>query len=263
MNNYHKTLGVHPNASIAEIKRAYRKTAKKLHPDVSGEDASKFHILTQAYEQLLLLHANSTFDMPIFTKEWNKKGTKDDKGFSYREWLSQRKDEESYCKLIFWDLMHNREDDAVKAFKKINTEKAEFKLSKWFSREDFMDYGFILAEELSFRSEYYDAYLLLKQIIVMEQTFPYFKLFFPEVMSFTRDILRFRIETSVNDELALDAWESALDLDFPNKDKAAFLLKMAGGYYRMGDIETAKICINEAVRLDSSIQIPKKIKITL
>ncbi len=260
MKNYHKVLGVQPNASIAEIKRAYRKKAKTLHPDVSDQDDTKFHLLSFAYEQLLLLHQHSAFDMPIFDKENTNHGKGNDSTFSYRDWLMQRKDEESICKLIFWDLMHGREDDAVKSFKKMNTERAEFKISKWFSREDFMDYGFILAEELSFRNDFYDAYSLLKQIILMEQNIPYFKLFFPEVILFTRDILRFRIEASVHDELALDAWETALDLGFSNKDKAIFLLKMAGIYRKMGDSNTAKICLDEALRLDTNLRVPKKIQ---
>ncbi len=259
MNDYYKILGVRPTASIAEIKRAYRKKAKKLHPDISGADAAQFHLLVVAYEALIDLHQNIVFDIPI-NKNRYEKGAKNESSFSYRDWLIQRKDEESSCKLIFWDLMHNREDEAVQAFKKINSEKADFKLSKWFTREDFMDYGFILAEELTFRNEYYDAYLLLKQIITMEQSFAYFKLFFPEVMAFTRDILRFRIEGTVHDELALDAWESALDLGFGNKENAAFLLKMSAVYMRMGDETTAKICLDEAMRLDTTVHIPKKLK---
>ncbi len=256
MNDYYKILGVRPGTSISEIKRAYRKKAKKLHPDVSGADATQFHLLIIAYEALIELHQKASFDIPFASNRYDK-GKKNENSFSYRDWLSQRNDEESFCKLIFWDLMHNREDDAVSSFKKINSEKADFKLSKWFTREDFMDYGFILAEELTFRDEYYDAYILLKQIITMEHSYAYFKLFFPEVMSFTRDILRFRIEGTVNDELALDAWESALDLGFNNKENATFLLKMAAAYLRIGDSATSKICLDEAVRLDSQLRIPK------
>ncbi|MGY6554411.1 MAG: DnaJ C-terminal domain-containing protein [Wenzhouxiangella sp.] len=52
--DYYKTLGVKPEASADEIKRAYRKLARKYHPDVSKEaDAeAKFKELGEAYEVL-------------------------------------------------------------------------------------------------------------------------------------------------------------------------------------------------------------------
>ncbi len=52
--DYYKTLGVETDASAEEIKRAYRKLARKYHPDVSKEaDAeTKFKEIGEAYEAL-------------------------------------------------------------------------------------------------------------------------------------------------------------------------------------------------------------------
>ena len=52
--DYYKTLGVKPDASASEIKKAYRKSARKYHPDVNtGADAeAKFKDVTEAYEVL-------------------------------------------------------------------------------------------------------------------------------------------------------------------------------------------------------------------
>ncbi len=52
--DYYKTLGVERKASADEIKKAYRKLARKYHPDVSKEkDATdKFKELGEAYEVL-------------------------------------------------------------------------------------------------------------------------------------------------------------------------------------------------------------------
>lgn len=55
MVNYYEILKVSPKASRAEIKSAYRRLARKLHPDVnngSEETARKFAEIAEAYEVL-------------------------------------------------------------------------------------------------------------------------------------------------------------------------------------------------------------------
>jgi curved DNA-binding protein CbpA len=37
MVNYYKILKISPNATAAEIKSAYRRLAREMHPDVNGD----------------------------------------------------------------------------------------------------------------------------------------------------------------------------------------------------------------------------------
>lgn len=62
--DYYKILGVEPEASDKDIKTAYRKLARKYHPDVSAhKDAgNKFKEISEAYEVLKNKETRAEFD---------------------------------------------------------------------------------------------------------------------------------------------------------------------------------------------------------
>lgn len=259
MQDCYQLLGIAASASAAEIKRAYRRRAKELHPDIpdasltAAQRADKMRELIRAYETLSDPERRAEFDALYGIFRRSQSSQAQDGGFNYRTWLMERSDPESRAKLIFFDLFHDLEEEAVNEYHTRRSDSGGFVLSAYFGREDFMDCAFVMAEELALRDDYYEAFLLLEEVISLEREKPYFRHFFPEVISYTRSIVRNHLAGTLSDELALDCLESALELGFGKKDDAVILKLMAQCYERIGDVETARICLQEALKRDPAL----------
>jgi hypothetical protein len=65
--DYYRILGVKPNASQTEIKSAYRKSARKSHPDLNpnSEAGKQFALLTKAYHTLMDPQERAYYDQQL------------------------------------------------------------------------------------------------------------------------------------------------------------------------------------------------------
>jgi curved DNA-binding protein len=89
--DYYKVLGVERNASEKDIRKAYRKLARKYHPDVNPGDAQaedKFKEINEAYEVLSDAEKRGKYDqLGSSYQQWQRMGGQPG-GFDWSNWAS-------------------------------------------------------------------------------------------------------------------------------------------------------------------------------
>src|SRR5262250_3172753 len=88
--DYYRTLGVERNASQDDIRKAYRKLARKYHPDINPgnkEAENKFKELSVAYDVLSDADKRKLYDE--FGEAGLASGFDAEKARTYREWQQQ------------------------------------------------------------------------------------------------------------------------------------------------------------------------------
>jgi len=242
MNNYYELLGVRHDASAAEIKKAFREKAKRLHPDIAGsgvEAEGRMRKLLTAYETLSNGQRRYEYDRAYsrFVKVSD---------FDYRTWLRGRDDLASQAKLVFFDLLHLEEDEAIALWRKNGG--INFPMEKYLGRENWMDCAFILAEELDRRGDRYEAFRLLVYILQEERRLPYFRHFTEEIEKFVREIVRLRLRPQVDDETWVECMETLLTLGFPASDERFWMKSLAQALLALGDQSGAEQIRRELAR---------------
>lgn len=122
MVNYYDILKVSPEASAAEIKSAYRRLARKLHPDTnngSEETALKFAAIAEAYEILGNARQRSKYDKRLteVTSNGNGDGSVFTSGNYHAKRWRQMVYEKRYNDII--DRMIAEERKEAMAFQKV------------------------------------------------------------------------------------------------------------------------------------------------
>jgi curved DNA-binding protein CbpA len=253
LNDYYAILGINTDSSGEEIKKAFRRKAKELHPDTTKRDDSGagMRLLIIAYETLMDSEKRERYNriQQVITD-----------GFDYREFLKKRKrDPESQSKLIFFDLLHENEDEALSLYDNLATNYG-FDLSAYLDREDFMDCAFLLAEEYEKQGNFSKAYGLLRTLVSYEYEKPYFRHFFQEVTDRLRALTCFKMPGKVPFSEMFLCLNEMISLSSSRKDSAFYLKKIAELYLDLGLIESATVYLEKSLQLDNKISGVKKLK---
>lgn len=270
MENYYDVLGIPPDSNQSTIKSAFRKKAKKYHPDVSGpcdlDEAqecaspkeasgkvkkssitsvreSAMRLILEAYRILSDAEKRRVYDR-MLRKQKIEQG-----GFNYRVFLKERShDPESQAKLIVYDLLHNLEQEALEVYERSKSFE-DFRLERWLDRGDAMDAEYCLAEEYEKRGRLLKAYAIYKRLIPMEHEKPYFRYYYDVVALRFRTLVLQKLPGRIDEDDYLDRLDEAIGLHVGIRDSAQFFRKKAEVHLRRKEYEEASRALEEAFRL--------------
>jgi tetratricopeptide (TPR) repeat protein len=257
MTNYYEVLGVAQGSTPEEIRKSFRRRAKELHPDLSGDQSADslegMRLLLAAYGVLSDLEKRAEYDRTIGRKPARAQ-------FDYREFLRGRVDDPySQSKLIFHDLLTNHHDEALDLYERFTVVRG-FPLERYLSREDYMDCAFLLAELLESRGRLTAAYALYTKLYRWERERPYFRHFTAEVVDRLRTLLCAKMLGTLQPPAAISCLEELIDLDFSRKDSAFFYKKLAEVHAAQGRQETALEYLRKGLQLDRKLPGVKKLQ---
>lgn len=256
MENYYDVLGIGPEASTREVKSAFRRQAKKHHPDLSAgrrsqatdnpsprADEAAMRLLLEAYRMLSDPERRRVYDRTLRRRE------AEEGGFDYRRFLKGRPDDpESQAKLVVFDLLHDLEDEAIEIYERSKS-LGDFRLERWLERGEAMDALFCLAEEYEKRERWLKAHSLYRRLILMERERPWFRYFFDVVALRFRTLVLLKLPKVLDEEDFVDRLEEAVALGISRRDSAQFLRKKAEVQLRRGETSAAIESLRRASEL--------------
>ena len=257
MTSHYQTLGVAVDASPEEIKNAYRRQVKAVHPDLNNGDP------TSVERMKALVTAWEILRDPLQREEYDRvhghrSATAPD--FDYAEFLRERADDrESQAKLVFYDLLHDNPEEALEVYDSL-VGAGDFELSKYLGREDFMDCAFLLAEEYEEREDFDRAFLLLSAIVRFEQQRPYFRHFMQDVHERLRSVVCFKMAEHSPPQQVLEYLQEMISWDLPRKETAFCYKKAAEMQLALGERRQAFRSLQRGLALDERLAGVKKLQ---
>lgn len=274
VENYYDVLGIPQDAPPKDVKSAFRRQAKKHHPDLGDKETSELgnarttvargaanilegassggirtvresamRLILEAYRILSDAEKRRVYDRMLRKRALQRTG------FDYRQFLKDRsQDPESQAKLIVYDLLHNLEDEALEVFERSKS-LGDFRLERWMERGEAMDAEYCIAEEYEKRGRFLKAYSIYKRLISMERERPWFRYYYEVLAMRFRAVVLQKLPGYIDEDDYLDRLDEAIALDVGQRDSAQFHRKKAEIYVRRRDLGAAHAELEASARL--------------
>ncbi|MDE0553229.1 MAG: DnaJ domain-containing protein [Candidatus Poribacteria bacterium] len=278
--DYYQILEVKRNATAPEIKRAFRRLAKRYHPDKNPEQIAfaeqMFREVCRAYSTLRNEKQKSAYDRTLHTIERQRKARE-----AYLEKLSKLNQSYAKLELLLEALLHQNYEIGISLYEQLchnnqETDK-EWRIDDFLSYEESRDYEFLIAEayqNLGFSNgdssstferhrKINQAMLMYESLLSAEAKRPCFRNFTREVKDRLKFIYLYHFSVDGYDQTSHIPLTKIRALKLPKRETAWMYKKIAEFYVEIDQLSEARTVLKMAFELQPRLTGAKKICRTL
>ena len=278
--DYYKILEIERDATAREIKRAYRKLAKRYHPDKNPERTAfaekMFREVCNAYDTLQDRKRKSDYDRTLRTIERQQKSEE-----IYFDRLKRINQTYAKLELLLQALLHHNYETGVSMYEQLQHHSQEIgkelRIDDFLSYEESRDCEFLIAEayqKLGFsngdESSVLDRYRKIEQAMLMYESLlsaetrrPCFRHFIREVKDRLKFIYLYHFSVEGYDQTHPIPLGKIRELKLSKRETAWMYKKIAEFYVEIDQFREARTVLKMAFELQPRLTGAKKICQTL
>jgi len=256
MINYYEVLEVQPEARPEEIKRSFRRLAKKYHPDNNATRTkwaeAKMRVILKAYDTLMNEQERADYDRKLrpFLKAYQD---------PYRENLARRVDDPAaQARLILYSLLNDAPNDAVQIYERMRKKDPNFEVSQYLDQKDYLDCQFLLGEEYERQGNWKSALRFYENVYNAERNSP-MRFFLEEVKDRIRDIYCKKVARRCKPIESVKIYEKVMAMGVSKKTEAYLHKKIAESYFKGAVEKKARLHLKRAFELEPKLKGAQKI----
>ncbi len=278
--DYYQILEVERDATAREIKRAYRKLAKRYHPDKNPERTTfaekMFREVCNAYDTLQDRKRKSDYDRTLRTIERQQQSEE-----IYFDRLKRINQTYAKLELLLQALLHHNYETGVSMYEQLQHRSQEIgkqlRIDDFLSYEESRDCEFLIAEayqKLGFSngdpSSVLDRYRKIEQAMLMYESLlsaetkrPCFRHFIREVKDRLKFIYLYHFSVEGYDQTHPIPLTKIRELKLSKRETAWMYKKIAEFYVEIDQFREARTVLKMAFELQPRLTGAKKICQTL
>lgn len=258
--NYYETLGVRSEAKTEEIKRSYRKLAKKFHPDRHPGRTKwaeeNFRAIIRAYDVLRDPTRRSEHDRELSRFKQSQEREAID---PLRDNLESRPDDSyAQARLTLYELLNENDKKAIEIYELQLQRDSKFDLADHLDPKDWLDCEFLLGEAYERAGRWREALRFYEHVFNEEKDDPK-RYFLDLVKEKIRDIYTKRLARRSQPLQAVAIYQKVLNLGIQKKTEAYIHKKIAEAFHKAGLAEKAISHLETAFRLEPKLKGAQKI----